>query len=91
MQVFNAVAFGFAALLVAYAVQTYRGFASNIAAAKRSGIPYIVLPVHTFNTFWLITHPIWLWIAVRVLPRSWQYPWIECVPLRSPPVKPTSR
>lgn len=65
-------------LLVSYSVYYYRCFARNLAAAKRSGIPYIVLPVYTFNRFWLVTHRIWLPILEK-LPVSWTHPWIMYV------------
>ena len=66
----------FSALLVAYAVHTYRCLTRNIAAAQRSGVPYIVQPVFLYNRFWLITHPLFL-PFFRLLPRSWTYPWLE--------------
>lgn len=47
-------------LLALYAVNTYRALAKHISAAKQSGIPYVVLPVYTFNRFWLVTHRLWL-------------------------------
>lgn len=47
-------------LLAYYALSTYRNLAKNIAAAKQTGLPYIVLPVYTFNRAWLITHRLWL-------------------------------
>lgn len=52
--------FAFLGLLALYVVNTYRALTKNMFAAKQSGIPYIVLPVYTFNRFWLITHRLWL-------------------------------
>ena len=63
-------------LLVAYAVYTYRCFQTNLAAAKQSGLPYLVQPIWTFNRFWLVTHRLWL-PFINLLPRSWLNPWIE--------------
>lgn len=62
-------------LVIAYGVQTYRCFVRNLAAAKQSGIPYIALPVYTFNRFWLITHRLWLPFIER-LPKQWTQSWI---------------
>jgi hypothetical protein len=53
-------------LLVAYLIGYYRSLARNLAAAKRSGIPYIVLPVYTFNRAWLITHRLWLPLLEKI-------------------------
>jgi hypothetical protein len=69
-------------LVVAYAVHNFRCFQSNLAAAKQSGLPYVVLPVWTFNRFWLVTHRLWLPI-IKVLPDSWTREWIEYVNVRS--------
>lgn len=48
----------------------------NLAAAKESGIPYICMPVFTFNRFWLVTHKLWLPL-IRLLPTSWTESWID--------------
>jgi len=61
-----------------YVFSTYRGLARNLAAAKHSGIPYIIVPVFTFNRFWLITHRLWL-PFIRRLPNSWTSPWLPYV------------
>jgi hypothetical protein len=39
------LALAFAGLAVAYVANTYRCFAINLAAAKKSGLPYICMPV----------------------------------------------
>ena len=75
----NYLLLAFAALATAYVANTYRQYARNLAAAKKSGFPYISMPMHTFNTFWLITHRLWLPI-LKFLPKSWLHPWIELVP-----------
>lgn len=69
--------FAAAGLLIAYVANTIRSLYINIAAAKRSGIPYIICPVYAFNGFWLLTHPIWLYLIERVLPKRWQGDWLE--------------
>lgn len=48
------------ALLVVYLAQTYLAFQKNLAAAKASGLPYIVSPIYAFNPVWLLTHSLFL-------------------------------
>ncbi|KAF2455261.1 cytochrome P450 [Lineolata rhizophorae] len=62
--------------VVAYILHSWRCLARNIAAAKRSGLPYVVQPIYTFNRAWLVTHRIWLPL-LRKLPSAWTCPWIE--------------
>jgi hypothetical protein len=75
------LALAFAGLAVAYIVNTYRCFAINLAAAKKSGLPYICMPVYTFNRFWLTTHVLWLPLIKKALPSSWTT-WTEYVSSR---------
>lgn len=65
------LALAFAGLALAYVANTYRCFTINLAAAKKSGLPYICMPVYTFNKFWLSTHILWLALLKRTLPSSW--------------------
>ncbi|KAH9825990.1 Cytochrome-P450, partial [Teratosphaeria destructans] len=65
-----------AGLAIASGIHTYRCFAVNLAAAKRSGIPYICTPIYTFNRFWLITHKLWLPL-LEALPKAWTESWIS--------------
>jgi len=65
-------------LAITYVANTYRCYAKNLAAAKKSGLPYICMPVYTFNRFWLSTHLVWLPIIKRTLPASWTT-WTEYV------------
>lgn len=48
------------ALVAVYGVQTYSAFRKNLAAAKASGLPYIISPIYTFNPFWLLSHEFFL-------------------------------
>ncbi|MCJ1399229.1 hypothetical protein MMC11_002431 [Xylographa trunciseda] len=64
------------ALLSAWTYTTYRSFARNLAAAKASGIPYVVTPVYLFNTVWLLSHRL-LMRHLRKLPHSWTFPWLD--------------
>lgn len=70
------IALGFIAVFTAYLLNTLRCFRKNLAVAKQSGIPYISLPIYTFNRFWLVTHKLWL-PFIRKLPQSWTKDWID--------------
>ncbi|TVY78334.1 Cytochrome P450 4c21 [Lachnellula suecica] len=48
----------------------------NIAAAKRSGLPYIVVPFNIYNMAWLVTHELWLPLIKR-LPTAWTAGWLD--------------
>ncbi|CAK4032165.1 hypothetical protein DOTSEDRAFT_73141 [Lecanosticta acicola] len=61
-------------LVLLYLANTYRCYQINLIAAKRSGIPYLSMPVYTFNRFWLVTHRLWLPLIDR-LPQSWTKAW----------------
>lgn len=58
-------------LVVAYAIHTYRCFQVNLEAAKKSGLPYICMPVYTFNKVWLSTHYFIIPVLKALLPSSW--------------------
>ncbi|KAK5115502.1 hypothetical protein LTR62_001161 [Meristemomyces frigidus] len=66
------------ALTLAYVANTYRCFALNLAAAKRSGVPYFCIPVYTFNRAWLVTHRLWMPL-INALPSAWTQTWIDYV------------
>lgn len=59
-----------------YLYNYYRCFARNLAAAKASGLTYVVVPVFVFNRFWLITHRLW-WPLLERLPRRWTESWLD--------------
>lgn len=67
-----------AALTSVYVFNYYRCFARNLAAAKQSGLPYVVAPVYGFNRFWLVTHKLWIPLLEK-LPKSWTDPWLQYV------------
>ena len=71
-----------AALTVAWLVNNYRKLSANIAAAKRSGLPYVIVPIFTFNRFWLVTHKLWLRL-LRRLPNEWTESWIPYVDMNA--------
>lgn len=80
-------------LLSAVVISWYLCFRRNIKKAKESGIPYIVVPVFLLHRFWLITHPIWLKLADKYLPKKWVESWYDytkpdfCWELRYEPFK----
>ncbi|THW68239.1 cytochrome P450 [Aureobasidium pullulans] len=65
-----------ATLIGVYIYNYYRCFARNLAAAKQSGLPYVVAPVYGFNRFWLVTHRLWIPLLEK-LPKSWTDPWLQ--------------
>ena len=72
------VALALSTLVLLYALSSYRSFRNNLAAAKASGIPYIVAPVYIFNPVWLVlSRP--LQPLFHKLPKSWTYPWLEVI------------
>ena len=72
------IALALAALTLLYAFSCYRSFSKNLAAAKASGIPYLLTPIYLFNTVWLVISP-FLHPLFHKLPRSWTYPWLEVI------------
>lgn len=72
------VTLGFGAVLVAYLYNYYRCFSRNLAAAKASGLTYVIVPVYLFNRVWLVTHQLWF-IPLRKLPVRWTEPWFELI------------
>ncbi|KAB5525756.1 cytochrome P450 [Coniochaeta sp. 2T2.1] len=60
----------------AWAVYTFvSGFATNIAKARKSGFPYIVVPAHPANRLWQITQKIWIPL-IKSLPKAWWEGWL---------------
>ncbi|KAH7081844.1 cytochrome P450 monooxygenase-like protein [Paraphoma chrysanthemicola] len=66
------VAFGFY-----YFITTYRNLSRNVALAKSSGLPVVVIPWNVFSVFWLSTFALWTPVLKALLPASWQGLWIE--------------
>lgn len=65
-------------LSILYAINTYRSFARNLAAAKASNIPYVIAPVYVFQRAWLLTHRMWM-PYLRKLPQRWTSPWLDLI------------
>ena len=64
------------ALALLQAVWCYAALRRNLAAAKASGIPYLVLPVYPVATTWLVTQALWT-PFLRRLPNNWTDWWLE--------------
>lgn len=67
------------ALAVAFTFAVYTvisGLRENIAKARKTGLPYIVVPIHPFNILWQLTcDTIWLPI-IKLFPKSWWDNWL---------------
>lgn len=59
-----------------YAFKLYTQFTRNLAAAKKSGLPYVIVPFYSANRLWQLSQ-IFLVPIVRKLPSSWTEPWFE--------------
>ena len=64
------------ALFALYALKLYTQFARNLAAAKKSGIPYLIVPFYQANRLYQLSQ-IALVPFVRMFPSSWTDPWFD--------------
>ncbi|KAH6643996.1 cytochrome P450 monooxygenase-like protein [Boeremia exigua] len=55
----------------------YRQWQTNIALAKSSGLPVVVIPWNVFSIFWLATFYIWIPVLEVILPASWRGAWFD--------------
>ena len=62
--------------LVLYALKIYIGFARNIAAAKKSGIPYVIVPFYQQNRLWQLSQA-FIAPVLRKFPSSWTESWLD--------------
>ncbi|KAF3760814.1 hypothetical protein M406DRAFT_348284 [Cryphonectria parasitica EP155] len=63
--------------LLAYGVFYYiQGLRSNLAAARRSGLPYVVVPTSPFSFPWQLTSGLWTPL-IKLLPRSCWEQWLD--------------
>lgn len=65
-------------LIIYYVIQTYRSYQRNLAAVKASGLPYITMPIYTFNPLWLLIHTLFM-PFVKYIPEEKRPEWIESV------------
>lgn len=63
--------------VIAYVIFTsIKGLRSNIAAARQTGLPYVVAPCSPFNLLWQIPCNIWTPL-IKLLPKSYWESWLE--------------
>lgn len=61
-----------AGIVASYAAYSYfTSLRRNILAARRSGLPYFVYPIHPYNYFWQLTSWVWVPLIKLLLPKSW--------------------
>jgi hypothetical protein len=66
---------GIGAAVVLFLFKLASGLKTNIAAAKKSGLPYIIAPCSAWFLPWQITHKLWIPI-ITLFPGSWWEPWL---------------
>jgi hypothetical protein len=75
--VFTLVLGALAAVAVYFFGTTYRNLLRNVALAKKSGLPVVVLPWNAFSILSLSTFALWLPLLKKFLPSSVQGLWLE--------------
>lgn len=59
--------------------RAYWGLRKNVAIAKRSGLPYRIVPMYFLERWWLASHPLWLRL-LKHLPDQYTQ-WVDfCLP-----------
>jgi hypothetical protein len=66
-----------AAIAVYFFGNTYRNLSRNVALAKSSGLPVVVMPWNAFSILSLSTFALWLPLLKKFLPTSLQGLWVE--------------
>ena len=74
MSVLSTIALVLLVSITLYAFKIYTRFARNLAAAKRSGIPYVIVPFYQANRLYQLSQIV-LVPLVRCFPSSWTEPW----------------
>lgn len=64
------------AVLGYYAFICYNGLQSNLIAARRIGLPYVVVPCSPISLKWQVPCSIWTPI-IKMLPKAWWESWID--------------
>lgn len=59
-----------------YAVKLYTQFARNLNAAKKSGIPYVIIPFYQQNRLFQLLQ-VFVVPILRKFPISWTQPWFD--------------
>ncbi|KAF2753580.1 cytochrome P450 [Pseudovirgaria hyperparasitica] len=63
-------------LVTFYFVQTYQSYARNLVEAKKSGIPYVSVPIYPYNVLWLIGSRSMVPLLNK-LPTALTSPWLQ--------------
>ena len=74
---FRYVFLAVAAYIVYIIAWTILSFRNNLAKAKKSGLPYVIVPIFWLDRRWLVTHRLWLRI-LRKLPKQYTE-WVDFV------------
>ena len=72
----STVALALLVSLILYTLKLSAQFARNLAAAKKSGIPYVIIPFYQVNRLYQLSQ-IFVVPLVRLLPASWVGIWFE--------------
>lgn len=73
---FSTIALALLVLFAFYALKIYTQFARNLAAAKKSGIPYVIIPFYQLNRLYMLSQ-IFVVPIMRKLPASWTELWFD--------------
>lgn len=64
--------------ILLYSWKLYHDLSQNIAAAKSSGIPYIIVPIYLYNPLWMISQKL-CEPYLRMLPHCLTRPWLDFI------------
>lgn len=72
----STIALAAIAIVVYWVYTIFAGLSKHTAAAKRSGLPYIVTPIGPYNVVWLTIHKMVIPLLEN-LPSAWTEPWLD--------------
>lgn len=65
-------------IFLIYFFKLYRSFSRNLAAAKSSGIPYLIVPIYLYNVIWMVIQkPCAPYL--HMLPHRLTDPWLDYI------------
>lgn len=70
MELFTLVFGALTAAALYKGVIRWQSWQKNIALARSSGLPVVLIPWHIFSTWWLASFYIWVPIIEAILPAS---------------------
>ncbi|KAF1848269.1 cytochrome P450 monooxygenase-like protein [Cucurbitaria berberidis CBS 394.84] len=74
---FTLILSALAVIVFYHLISRHRALSRNIALAKSSGLPIVVMPWNVLSIFWISTHALWTPLLKTLLPASLQGLWIE--------------